>query len=208
MPEDATTGARSSSVPEWRARARRELIARRSAISAQLHAHWSNAIEENLANLLARFGHADILGFYWPYKREFDPTPLVKRMLLQGRSAALPLVVAAESALEFRQWDETVPMEAGAYGIPIPRGTAALLPDIVLLPANGFDLKGYRLGYGGGFFDRTFAAMRPRPATVGIAFEIARLDSIYPEAWDIAMDYVVTEAGTFRRTAQGLQPCP
>ncbi len=207
MSEEAATGAHVSSASEWKARTRKELIARRSAITAGFHAQWSDAIETNLASLLARLDRVEVLGFYWPYKREFDPTPFVRRMLLEGRSAALPVVVGADSALEFRRWDEAVPMEPGAYGIPIPRGTAVLLPDIVLLPANGFDRNGFRLGYGGGFFDRTLATMRPAPRTIGIAFEIGRLDTIHPETWDIALDYIVTEEAAFRRGPSGLEAC-
>ena len=157
--------------------------------------------------LLARFDRTSVLGFYWPYKREFDATPLVNRMLLEGKRAALPVVVAPDSPLEFRLWDETVAMRTGAFGIPIPAGSPVVFPDIVLLPANGFDREGFRLGYGGGFFDRTFAAMQPSPQTIAIAFEVGRLDTVQPEAWDIAMDYVVTEAGAFRRDRHGLQPC-
>lgn len=196
-----------SSTAEWRARTRKELIARRSEISDELHARWSKAIETNLARLLLRLDAMQVLGFYWPYKREFDATPFVKRMLPEGVSAALPVVVGAGAALEFRRWDATTPMEPGAYGIPVPRDTPAVLPDVVLLPANGFDRNGFRLGYGGGFFDRTFAAMRPRPRTIGIVFEIGRLETIFPESWDIAMDYVVTETGAFRRGARELQEC-
>lgn len=207
MAGNAITGATISSTSEWKARTRKRLLARRAAIPAELHAQWSSAIDANLASVLARVAWTEALGFYWPYKNEFDAIPLVKRMLREGRAAALPVVVGDDSALQFRQWDETVPMETGAYGIPIPKGTPVLIPDVVLLPANGFDRKGFRLGYGGGFFDRTLAAMRPRPTTIGIAFEIGRLDSIYPESWDIAMDYVVTDAGAFRPTAHGLLDC-
>jgi 5-formyltetrahydrofolate cyclo-ligase len=75
---------------------------------------------------------------------------------------------------------------------------AWLMPDLILLPLNGFDAAGYRLGYGGGYFDRTLAALSPRPLAVGVGFEINRLDSIQPESHDQRLDWIVTEAGAFR----------
>ena len=75
---------------------------------------------------------------------------------------------------------------------------AWLVPDLILLPLNGFDAAGYRLGYGGGYFDRTLAALLPRPLAIGVGFEINRLDSIRPESHDQRLDWIVTEAGAFR----------
>ena len=69
---------------------------------------------------------------------------------------------------------------------------------------NGWDRHGYRLGYGAGFFDRTLAALARKPLVVGIAYELAKLDTIHPQAWDLPMDYVVTERGVYRRDPEGL----
>jgi hypothetical protein len=69
---------------------------------------------------------------------------------------------------------------------------------------NGWDRQGYRLGYGGGFFDRTLAAMEKRPVVIGVSYELAKLDTIHPQPWDIPMDYVVTERGVYRRDPEGL----
>ena len=82
--------------------------------------------------------------------------------------------------------------------------SAEVVPRAVLLPMNGWDAQGYRLGYGGGFFDRTLAAVQPKPMVIGVAYEMARLETIYPQAWDIPVDYVVTERGVYRRDAGGL----
>ncbi len=86
-------------------------------------------------------------------------------------------------------------MTIDRYGIPIPADGAVLIPDVVLLPLVAFDRCGFRLGYGGGYFDRTLVAIVPRPFTVGIGFEVARVDTIQPQAHDIPLDAVVTEAG-------------
>ena len=77
-------------------------------------------------------------------------------------------------------------------------------PDAVLLPMNGWDRQGYRLGYGAGFFDRTLASLAKKPLVVGISYELAKLDTIHPQAWDLPMDYVVTERGVYRRDPEGL----
>jgi hypothetical protein len=69
---------------------------------------------------------------------------------------------------------------------------------------NGWDMQGYRLGYGAGFFDRTLASLARRPVTIGISYELARLDTIHPQSWDIPMDYVVTERGVYRRDGEAL----
>ena len=87
---------------------------------------------------------------------------------------------------------------ADRYGIPTPMAGDWLQPELILLPLNGFDAAGYRLGYGGGFFDRTLAALSPRPLAVGVGFEINRLESIHPETHDQRLDWLVTEAGVFK----------
>jgi len=88
-------------------------------------------------------------------------------------------------------------MKPGHYDIPVPVEAIELLPDQVLVPLVAFDAQGYRLGYGGGYFDRTLAALAPPPATIGVGFEVGRVDSIAPEAHDIPLDHIVTEAGFF-----------
>jgi hypothetical protein len=87
----------------------------------------------------------------------------------------------------------------GPLGIPYPAASAELAPDAVLLPMVGFDAAGYRLGYGGGYFDRTLAAFARRPLVIGVAHELARLETIYPQPHDAAVDYLVTERGIYRR---------
>ena len=79
-------------------------------------------------------------------------------------------------------------------------------PDAILMPLNGFDEAGYRLGYGGGYFDRSLAALSPRPQAVGVGFELARVPSIRPQAHDLPMDFIVTESGIFQVEAGRLQP--
>jgi 5,10-methenyltetrahydrofolate synthetase len=92
-----------------------------------------------------------------------------------------------------------VALARGVYDIPYPDEGPEVRPATVLLPMNGFDAGGYRLGYGGGYFDRTLAALDDRPRVIGVTYELARLPTIHPQPWDIPMDYVVTEAGVYTR---------
>ena len=93
----------------------------------------------------------------------------------------------------------------GPLGIPYPADSPELIPDKVLLPMVGWDGDGYRLGYGGAFFDRTLAALAKRPQIIGIAYEQAYLRTIHPQPHDIPADFVVTERGVYRRGPQGLK---
>ncbi|WP_287667777.1 5-formyltetrahydrofolate cyclo-ligase [Accumulibacter sp.] len=110
----------------------------------------------------------------------------------------LPVVIDEHRALAFRAWSPGTVMLADRYGIPAPAAGDFLIPQVLLIPVIGFDAAGYRIGYGGGYFDRTLASLCPRPLAIGVGFEIARLDSIRPGPHDQALDAMVTEAGIFR----------
>ncbi|MDF0678605.1 MAG: 5-formyltetrahydrofolate cyclo-ligase [Nitrosomonas sp.] len=97
-------------------------------------------------------------------------------------------------------------MKKDIYGIPFPDNTRGITVDSIIIPLLGFDEQGYRLGYGSGYFDRTLAAMSPRPLAIGVAFEILRLPTIHPQQHDIPMDYIVTEQSILHRTDTGLVP--
>ena len=187
----------------WRTRLRAELIARRIAADPALRARWNAAIDSHLGALLTEVA-GKIIAFCWPYQAEYDVRSLILRWLAEGAQSALPVVVAPRQPMVFREWTPQTRTVAGVYDIPIPIDSPEVTPDIVLLALAGFDDAGYRLGYGGGFFDRTLAAIRPRPLAVGVGFELARVPTIYPQPHDIPLDYVVTERGIRRREAGGL----
>mgnify|MGYP001407156688 CR=1 FL=1 len=115
-----------------------------------------------------------------------------------GAVAALPVVNAPDQPLAFRPWFPETPLYFDRYGIPTPAEGPWVVPDVLILPLNAFDAQGYRLGYGGGFFDRTLAHLRPRPLAIGVGFEINRVASIAPEAHDQRLDWIFTEAGGMR----------
>jgi 5-formyltetrahydrofolate cyclo-ligase len=197
LPVDQQSDA--NAVRAWRKATRQRLLAQRRAISDVDHARWSTAIQRHLAS-----GFRDVdsmtLAFYWAFQREFDAGPLIREMLAKGAICALPVVVATKAPLVFRRWQIDTPLETGMYGIPMPAGTDQVIPDVVLAPVVGFDELGYRLGYGSAFFDRTLAALGNRPTSIGIGFELARLDSICPQPHDVPLDFIVTECG--------IQECP
>jgi len=184
---------------------RKRLISLRETMPPEARATASGALSLYLGALLARLGPR-CLGFCWPYRGEFDALPLVSRRVAAGGRAALPVVLAPGQPMVFREWTPDSPMVEDRYGIPIPASGPNGVPDVILLPVNGFDAAGYRLGYGGGYFDRTLASLSPRPLAVGVGFELARVASIRPQPFDQRLDYLVTEAGAFTVSELGLSP--
>jgi 5,10-methenyltetrahydrofolate synthetase len=182
----------------WRRALRREMVARRATLGNVLHAELSAAI---VAHLKRHLPPPQRVAFCWPIKHEPDVRAVVNYWVASGARAALPVVVDPAAPLAFRPWSVDTPLVTDRYGIPMPASGEFVRPDLILLPLNGFDAAGYRLGYGGGYFDRTLATLSPRPLAVGVGFEINRVDSIRPESHDQRLDWIVTEAGAFRPAA-------
>jgi 5-formyltetrahydrofolate cyclo-ligase len=109
---------------------------------------------------------------------------------------ALPVIVRKSAPVEFWRWHPGIPMQRGFWNIPIPRERAALVPDALIVPLVGFDSACFRLGYGGGYYDRTLAAATPRPYTIGVAHADAKLRTIHPQPHDIPMNLIVTDRFT------------
>ncbi|MEO5882557.1 MAG: 5-formyltetrahydrofolate cyclo-ligase [Caldimonas sp.] len=184
----------------WRQQARKELIDRRLAATPSERARWSAAINSHLSAKWPK-PPGDIIAFCWPFKAEHDVRAVVEQWMSIGARAALPVVVAPRTPLIFRRWHAGAKLERGALGIPYPADAEEMRPDTILLPANGFDAMGFRLGYGAGYFDRTIAGLRPDVRIIGISYEIGRMSSIGPQHHDEPMDFVVTEAGVHVCTA-------
>jgi len=184
-------------IKRWRKARRDELIARRAAFEVEQRHGWNERISALLESIVP-MAPATVIGFCWPFKGEFDARFAVRHWRERGAIAALPEVVAKATPLQFRGWWPGASMKPGVYGIPVPDGTQVLVPDIAIVPMNGFDRQGYRLGYGGGYFDRTLAALERRVLAIGVSYEALRLPTIHPQPHDIPMDFVVTEAGIWR----------
>src|ERR1035437_2048018 len=181
-------------LKQWRKDQRAALLVRRQASTPAERAVWDEAINRFLETGFPSL-RGMVVGFCWPYKGEVNPRPLIEKLRDHGSRVVLPAVVAKGQLLEFREWWPGAPMKAGALGIPMPEGTPVLLPDAVLVPPVGFSDQGWRLGYGGGYFDRTLAGLSPPPLKICIAHELSRIPTIHPQPHDIPMDFVVTEAG-------------
>jgi len=185
-------------VKLWRKSQRERLIAARVALDPSFVESARRSIDAALLRSFPGLGRAR-LGFCWPIKNEYDARHVVRTFREHGALTALPVVVGPKRPLTFREWHPGVRLDTGALDIPYPVGSPEVVPTAVLLPMNGWDAGGYRLGYGAGFFDRTLAAMAARPVVIGVSYELARLETIHPQSWDVPADYVVTERGVYRR---------
>lgn len=189
-----------STLAPWRKSERARLIAARAALDAATLAAWRRAIDAHLERGFPGLARARV-AFCWPIRNEYDARHLARRLREAGATTALPAVVAPKTPLVFREWHPGVELAAGPLGIPHPVSSREIAPQAVLLPMNGWDAQGHRLGYGGGFFDRTLAALPVKPLVIGVAYELARIATIHPQPWDVPVDYVVTERGVYRRDA-------
>ena len=167
----------------------------------------------------------EVIGAYWPIKGEFDPLPSLYRWqedaILSAdwqpntdfdkdrnaqlatesiasrspRKIGLPVVDKVLKTLTFHAWYPGCPMEEDAYGIPKPKDTEVVVPTLLFVPCVGYGPGGYRLGYGGGFYDRTLATLQPRPVTVGLGFTHGWLPDLEPEVHDVALDALLNDNG-------------
>ena len=167
----------------------------------------------------------EVIGAYWPIKGEFDPLPALYRWqedaTLGGitgsndddveeipaqlatesmanrspRKIGLPVVNKLHKTLVFHAWYPGCPMEEDAYGIPKPKDTEVIVPTLLFVPCVGYGPGGYRLGYGGGFYDRTLATLQPRPVTVGLGYAQGWLPDMETEAHDVPLDVILNDRG-------------
>jgi 5,10-methenyltetrahydrofolate synthetase len=188
----------------WRRTLREQLLASRVALPSELVAAHRAVIDRYLERGFPNLARG-VVAFCWPYRNEYDARFFARTLRERGAVTALPVVLAPRTPLVFREWHPGVALARGVYDIPYPVAGPEVIPEAVLLPMLGFDDAGYRLGYGGGYFDRTLAALARKPAVIGIAYEGAHLDTIHPQSYDIPVDWVVTERGLYRRDGDRLE---
>lgn len=188
----------------WRRTLRAQLLASRVALPSETVAAHRALIDGYLERGFPNLARG-VVAFCWPYRNEYDARFFARTLRERGAVTALPVVLAPRTPLVFREWHPGVVLARGVYDIPYPVASAEVIPEAVLLPMLGFDDAGYRLGYGGGYFDRTLAALVRRPVVIGVAYEMAHLDTIHPQSYDIPVDWVVTERGLYRRDGDRLE---
>jgi 5-formyltetrahydrofolate cyclo-ligase len=190
-----------ASVRAFRKAKRAELLARRQTLALDERKRYADLVTERLlaAVDLRTF---PVLGFYWPIRGELDLRPLARRHIDAGGVAALPAVVAKDEPVEFWRWEADAAMQRGFWNIPVPLERRCVTPDVLLIPLVGYDAAGYRLGYGGGFYDRTLAEPTQRPFCIGVAYDDSQLETIYPQPHDIPMNVIVTERRVLQPTAR------
>lgn len=180
-------------VRRWRKAMRAVLLARRMTMTAEARRRHHDLVTATLRQVLDAHP-VGAVGAYWPFKGEFDPRPLMRDLHAMGRGVALPVVIEKNQPMIFRPWTPETAMASGIWDIPIPAEGGPVRPGVLLIPMLGYDRGRYRLGYGGGYYDRTLAAA-DRPLTIGVSHAGAELPTVYPQPHDIPLDIVVTEAG-------------
>ena len=179
---------------------RKELVARRQSMPDWA---WRCEMLQRVMRVWLIERPDTVIGAYWPIKGEFDPLPALHRWKEDGelldqpqrRRIGLPVVNKQHKTLTFHAWYPGCPMEEDAYGIPKPKGTELIVPTLLFVPCVGYAPGGYRLGYGGGFYDRTLASLQPKPFTVGLGFTSGYVDDFEPEAHDLPLDAILNDNG-------------
>jgi 5,10-methenyltetrahydrofolate synthetase len=173
---------------------RKKLVAARQALPDRLE----RAVQlQSVLRVWLTSRQENAIGAYWPIKGEFDPLPALYRWSEggEGRRIGLPVVDKASGSLKFHVWFPGCPTELDAYDIPKPKGTEVFEPQLLLLPCVGYGPGGVRLGYGGGFYDRTVMALNPRPFTVGLCYSNGFLPMLRQQSDDVPLDALITDDG-------------
>lgn len=195
-------------IRPWRVQLRKRLIEERMAMNPAAREAQGEAVRSRIAAEIDL--GAGAIGIYWPIRGEIDLRALARAHIERGGTVGLPVVVEPFAPLEFWRWSPGTPLRHDRAKIPIPAERDPVQPQALLIPLVGYDPDGYRLGYGGGYYDRTLAAARPCPLRVGLGYEEARLQSIHPQPHDIPMDVIVTAGGIrwFERAPSASGPAP
>lgn len=177
----------------WRKQQRSRLMTIRDSMSEAQHAALSGSVAEQLLQS-GWLSQSKTIAFFWPMPGEIDLRPLMTVLVKQGATVALPVIVQKDHPLEFWQWlpDESL-SEDGLWGIPAPAVRRLVNPGLLLVPMLGFDDEGHRIGFGGGYYDRSIVAMQNPPLCVGVCGEFGHMQSIYPQAHDMPMHAIASE---------------
>jgi 5,10-methenyltetrahydrofolate synthetase len=179
-------------IRAWRKSTRETLIAGRLALGvSKLQTKGALAKQKLLAAVdLKKY---PTLGLYWCMRGEIDVRDIARQHIEAGGVVGLPVVVEKAAPVEFWKWQPGMAMKRGVWNIPIPGKREVVIPDACIVPLVGFDDQQYRLGYGGGYYDRTLASMARRPFCAGLGYAEGKLRTIHPQPHDIPMSIIVTD---------------
>jgi len=193
LPTAPHTPITGSEVAAWRREKRAELLAMRERLTSHDRDSAAKIIGGKLDRFCAGLTLA-MVGLYWPIRNEPSLLPWGRALARSGNvGLCLPVVVTPRCPLEYWRWAPGDPMDTGIWDIPRPGHRDAVVPDLILAPLVGHDQANYRLGYGGGYFDRTLAVLPKRPVVVGIGYAFGALPTIFPQPHDVALDVILTD---------------
>lgn len=175
---------------------RTSLLAHRQAIAVEVREQWNASIRRRLLAWWEEHP-VETLGVFWPIRGEPDLRPAYEDLIARGARLALPIVTGKDAPLVFVRWKPGDPMEKDVFGVYVPLARITVSPDALLVPCVGFNADCFRIGYGGGMFDRTLEAS-PRPLTIGIGYDCG-LAKFEADSHDVALDAVLTESAVMRR---------
>nr|WP_314257760.1 5-formyltetrahydrofolate cyclo-ligase [uncultured Devosia sp.] len=182
-------------IEQAKAALRSEARAARAALD---HATRAEAAERAAGHFFASIAIKpdDVVAAYWRIRDELDCQPILVRLMDSNQPVVLPVVMGQDEPLDLRIWEQGASLYESGFGTLAPSDLAPRAePDVVIMPLLGFDKTGTRLGYGGGYYDRTLAHMTKRPLLVGLAFAAQELEQIPRAHHDVPLDAIVTEAG-------------
>jgi 5-formyltetrahydrofolate cyclo-ligase len=172
------------------------LLAHRQAIAVEVREQWNASIRQRLLAWW-KDNPVQTLGVFWPIRGEPDLRPAYEELVTRNVRLALPIVTGKDTPLMFVEWKPGDPMEKDAFGVSVPLLRMTASPDALLVPCVGFNKGFFRIGYGGGMFDRTLEAS-PRPVTIGVGYACGLAD-FEADPHDVALDAVLTESALMKR---------
>ena len=183
------------SIEDAKAGLRQQAHAARAALSPGSRAEAAASVAQYFFDSIALVP-GQVVAAYWRIRDELDCQPILVRLMDSNQTVVLPVVMGPDQPLQMRVWEQGASLYEAGFGTLAPSELAPRAePDMVLMPLLGFDSQGTRLGYGGGYYDRTLAQMKKSPKLIGLAFAAQELDAIPRDSHDVPLDVVITEAG-------------
>ena len=189
-----------STVPLSKDKLRKHFLEKRNKISFQYANFVSDKISQYSEEISEFFKPSIIAGFY-PFRNEINLIPLMKKFIALGNKLCLPITPSKDQNLKFREWSPELELLTGKYGILEPNENSQVLePDLLLVPLLAYDSYGNRLGYGGGFYDRTLNKLlsnKRKTNSIGVAFKFQKCKKLPIGEYDVPLNSILNEDGIY-----------